>query len=230
MEEMMETKVEEQQTEQLEEQKVTQKRPLVHIIYCIVLVLVIAGGVTAVLFIRADYEKKYKKAVAEQQAEYEAAEAKYETALANLLTEEAQWKQEVADMQEQVNDAFAQTEAVYAERQAKIDAETARWNALTPEEQKAELIAKAYNEMILALRAENEEYRSLYVTYSEYLTVDIFSLGAEEALAYTELHARKIEIEQAYLAEHPIDFSALTTEEVAEDFPEENSEAEDISQ
>jgi len=175
---------------------------IMNIIYIVLILAMAGGGIYGYLYLTESYEQQYteayNKAVSEQKALFDSAKKQYEDAYALLLTEEADWKTGLSEKQNELNSLNEELSAIYAARQAEIDAEEARWNALSPEEQEAERKCSDYNEMVSELRATNPEYAQIYVEYANYLSRDIFSLSREEALAYTELYDRKTAIEQAY--------------------------------
>lgn len=169
-----------------------------HIIYLVIIGVLVLGGVAGFLVLNKVYDDRYRDAVAEQKEAYETSKAQYDSAYREVLQEEAGWKQTLETTQAALNEANTELQGIYDERQAAIDAETARWNAMSADEQAAEKRADEYNEMVSYLRANNSEYAELYVLYAQYLDKDIFNLGKEEALTYTQLHNRMIEIENAY--------------------------------
>lgn len=144
----------------------------------------------------------FRNAVALQKAEYEASKALYDKAYEEVIGAQDNWKQELSDKQNALNKAYAELEEIYAQRQAEIDAEEARWNALSEAEKEAEQKCNLYNEMVSYLRANNSEYAKIYVEYSRYLDKNIFEIGSAEALAYTELYEKKINIEKQYMLEN----------------------------
>lgn len=166
-----------------------------HIIYGIVIVvllLAMAGGGFYMHY-------SYKKATAESIAKYEKSTAEFDEAYARVIAEEENWQINLSELQTKLNDAYSELDDIYAARQKEIDDEEARWNALTKEQQDAELKCAEYNDMVSMLRETNEEYAQIYVEYAAYVGTDIFNLGKEEALAYTELYERKCEIEKEYM-------------------------------
>lgn len=183
------------------------KTYILHIVYLLIIALIIGGGVYGYFYITKQYETEYQaaynEALSKQVAEYESSKAKYEKAYDIILKEEADWQKELENKQAELNRINEELTDIYTKRQAEIDAENARFNALSLEEQQAELTCYAYNEMVATLRATNSEYAALYVEFSNYLLKDIYNLGREESLAYTELYQKKAEIEKAYLKDHP---------------------------
>jgi len=167
----------------------------IHKTYRVILVIVAVLVVAGIIILNF----AFKNAVSLQKAEYEASKAAYDKAYNEIITAQEDWKKELSDKQEALNKAYEELEAIYAERQAEIDAEEARWNALTKEEQDAETSCNSYNEMVSYLRANNTDYAEIYVDYAKYLDKNIFELGKEEALAYTELYEKKIRIEKQYM-------------------------------
>lgn len=167
----------------------------IHKTYRVILVIVAVLVVAGIIILNF----AFKNAVSLQKAEYEASKAAYDKAYNEIITAQEDWKKELSDKQDALNKAYEELEAIYAERQAEIDAEEARWNALTKEEQDAETSCNSYNEMVSHLRANNTDYAELYVDYAKYLDKNIFELGKEEALAYTELYEKKIRIEKQYM-------------------------------
>lgn len=188
------------------EEKKSHKFLIMNIIYIVLILALAGGGIYGYFYITESYEAQYaeayNKAVAAQKSIYDSAKSKYDTAYAKLLAEEADWKNSLETKQNELNAANDELSAIYAERQAEIDAENARWNALSPEEQEAEKACCKYNDMVSELRATNPEYAKLYVEYATYLTNGIFTLSREEALAYTELYDKKTAIEQEYIKSH----------------------------
>ncbi len=176
----------------------TKSGKLVHVIYLVVIFLLLAAAGVGFYLLKTDYDARYEVAVSKQKSLYENARSEYESKLKSVIEEESQWKKELSDKQDELNEAYADVERVYAERQAEIDAETARWVALSPEEQEAEIKAVEYNEMVAKLRETNEEYKLLYVEYSKYLGADVLNIGKEDVLAYTTLYNRMLEIEKEY--------------------------------
>lgn len=172
---------------------------LVHIIYIVVIVLLLAAVGVGFYLLKTDYDARYEVAVSKQKSLYENAKKEYEDKLQEVIEEEKQWKAELSDKQDELNKAYSEVEEVYVERQAEIDAENARWDALSEEEKVAETRAIAYNEMVAKLRKDNEEYKNLYVEYSKYLGENVLKLGKEDVLAYTTLYNRMLEIESEYI-------------------------------
>lgn len=179
---------------------------ILNLVYIFIILALIGGGIYGYFYLTDAYETRYTEAyntaVAKQEAIYNAAKKQYDEAYAFVLSEEADWKQQLEEKQAELNSTNKELEDIYAARQAEIDAENARWNALSVEEQNAELACYDYNDMVSKLRSTDPEYAKLYVEYAAYLTKDIFNLGREEALAYTKLYSRKAEIEQNYLKTH----------------------------
>lgn len=170
-----------------------------HIIYGSVITVLLLGIIGLGVFTRISYVN----AVADTKADYIEAKENFDEAYELVTSEQDAWENELREKQEELNAVNAELQAIYDERQAELDAESARWNALSQEEKDAEEIGYAYNEMVAYLRANNPEYAEIYVKYAQYLDKDVFNLGKEDSLAYTELYRRKCEIEQAYLEEHP---------------------------
>lgn len=184
----------------MEDKKKTSK--VTHIIYITVIVLLLGAAIGGYFYLNSVYEERYTEAVSEQKKIYTDATIEYEDALNHILKEEEDWKKELSDKQDELNKAYEKVSEVYAERQAEIDAEKNRWDALSEAEKEAEMKAIEYNKMVSFLRSTNEEYANLYVEYSKYLGEDVFNLGKEEILLYTELYNRKTEIEKDYLAKN----------------------------
>lgn len=185
-----------------EKSKKSHKFLIMNLVYIILILALAGGGVYGYFYLTEAYEVQYTEAyslaVAEQESVYAAAKKQYDEAYTHLLEEEADWKASLEKKQMELNLANEELAEIYAQRQKDIDDENNRWNALSAEEQEAELICRDYNAMVSELRSTNPEYAQLYVEYAAYLTRDIFNLSREEALAYTELYAKKRDIEQTY--------------------------------
>ncbi len=176
----------------------------VFVVLTVLLALLLGGAVGFGYWYNETFLKAQEQKVAELNAYYESAyaelSAKYDALLAEregAAEELEQLKADYAVLQKNLENSEKTIADHNAQVEEALKAEEARVAALTEEVKAAEEEAKAYNEMVSYLRANNQEYEELYEELTTYLNKEKYTEKERDNLI--SLYEKMAAIQNEYL-------------------------------
>lgn len=181
--------------------------PKKHIIYPVIILLLLAGCAFGYFYAYDSFDMAYKQAydeaVIRQTAECDSIIQEYANASEDLYKKQQKWERLIKVKQSEAAKAKKELEDLLKSEEREAKEEARRFELLSEEKKRLELMTKYYNEMVDTLRITNPEYEDLYTSYAVYLTLAASELSKEDMDEYMNMYERKTAIEQDYIAAHP---------------------------